>query len=951
MKRIAILILFTSLACMPLWLEAQEISVIQGRVLDADTGEGLVGASVVVGAGLTGTATDVNGNFVIRSITGDKLVLNISFIGFEAKRVEVDVNATQIELGNIELDTKIESLQNIVVRGSIEGAQKALNQQRTSDNIKNVVSADLIGRFPDLNVAEALQRVPGINIQRDKGEGSVISIRGTPPNFTTVQVNGEQIPSVQQSGARTESLDLISADQLGSMEVTKVPTPDMDGDAIGGTVNLKTPVAKSLDLGVRADAGVGYNEISDDLNLTGRLRLDKRFFTGDDPASDGKLGVILGGSIYNSNNSEHRTEGVWSPRELTIRLTGDERFVLDQYQYRHTENERERIGATFTLDYELDKSNTFIFNYMYNRRQDVDARNRLRFDTDQSRGAIYFTLDSIAGDGARVRRDINIFDELKENHSFNLQGTHTYGSWDIDWTAFYTVSDLTFNSDRADFSNDEDVDITIIADNPMGVYGEEPNFRLSTNDQSIYDPFLFSELRRYEEDFVSIDATNLVGKLDVTRHLRYRGHQGFLKFGGKYRTQSNDKFRDNQVFRYNDPNGLRDEGEIFLRALSGKEPTDFLYGDYRFGPLISQSSLQQFIGDNRRLLDGSDLAWDARRLSLNDTYEAEENIYAAYVMGRVQFNKLMVLAGARYEYNEVNYDAFDVFRFGTNVESSPISGGNDFHFWLPNLHLKYELAPYTAVRLSGVLSYARPNFTDLVPFINQDADAFRLLLGNPELRPAEALNIDAMVEHYFQNVGVISLGAFYKKIDQFQFTSFIPSLPEDFPGFPNTQGFRFEQEQNGENAQVVGIEFNFFNTLGFLPGILKNFNIEGNYTYAYSDAFTQERDNISLPGQAEHTFNTALSFDYKNLTGRVSANYNGSFLTSVASSAENDLVQKSRLQMDANASLKFKKYWRFYVEMVNLTNAPTIRYQGSESRTAQVAYFGWAVRSGISFSL
>ena len=951
MKRIATLIWISVAVLMPTALLAQQVSVVRGKVLDADTGEGLVGASVVIGEGTTGTATDFNGNFTLRSTTGEKLVINISFIGFESKRVEVQVNAAQMELGAIELETSIASLETIVVRASIEGAQKALNQQRTSDNIKNVVSADLISRFPDLNVAEALQRVPGVNIQRDKGEGSIVTIRGTPPNFTTVQVNGEQIPSVQQSGARTESLDLISADQLGAMEITKVPTPDMDGDAIGGTVNLKTPVAKSLELGVRADAGIGYNEISDDLNLTGRFRLDKRFFETNDLSSDGKLGVIVGASIYNSNNSEHRTEGVWSPRPLRIQLIDEERFVLDQYQYRHTENERERIGATFTMDYALDKNNTFIFNYMFNRRQDVDTRNRLRFDTDQSRGAIYLTLDSIGGDRARVRRDINIFDELKENHSFNLQGTHTFGNWDVNWTAFYTFSDLTFHSDRADFSNDEDVDITIIADNPQGVYGEEPNFRLSANDQSIYNPFLFSELRRYEEDFVSIDATNLVGKLDVTRHFQFQGYRGFLKFGGKYRAQTNDKFRDNQVFRYNDPNDLQDEGEIFLRTLSGREPRDFLYSDYRFGPLISRGSLQQFIRDNRRLLDGSDLAWDAQRLSLNDTYDAEENIYAGYAMGRIQLNKLMVLAGLRYEYNEVSYDAFDVFRFGTNVESSPISGGNDFNFWLPNVHLKYNLTPYTAVRLSGVMSYARPNFVDIVPFINQDADAFTLLLGNPELRPAEALNLDAMFEHYFQNVGVISLGAFYKSIDQFQFTSFIPSLPQDFPGFPNTQGFRFEQEQNGENAQVLGIEFNFFNTLGFLPGVLKNFNIEGNYTYAYSDAFTQDRDNISLPGQAEHTFNTALSFDYKNITGRVSANYNGSFLTSVASEEENDLIQKSRLQIDANASLRFKEHWRVYMEMVNITNAPTIRYQGDESKTAQVAYFGWAVRSGISYSL
>ncbi|TRX51178.1 TonB-dependent receptor [Fulvivirga sp. M361] len=950
MKGNIIFIVLTALIISNLDLHAQKLSTIRGRVLDGDSGEGLMGASVVIGTSTVGTATDYNGEFTLKSTLGGTITIHVSFIGFASKSLEVEVNQSEIVLPNIELNADIASLEAVVVLGSLEGQQRALNQQRTADNIKNIVSADLIGRFPDLNVAEALQRVPGVNIQRDKGEGSTVSIRGTPLNFTTVQINGEQIPSVQQNGARTESLDLIPADQLGSIEITKAPTPDMDGDAIGGTINLKTPVAKSADLGVRAEAGLGYNEISDGYNGIGKLRLDKRFFPSDNTFSEGKLGIIAGGSWYNSDNFQHSIDADWTPRPVELAVSEEEVIVIEEYQYRLRQNERERIGATFTMDYEFNDKNSIIFNYMYNRRQDVDIRNRLRFDMD---GARYQTLDSITGSGPnlKVRRDINIFDELKENQTFNLGGSHKLSNWDIDWGAFYTVSKRTLSSDRADFSSEE-TEVTVIVDNPEGIYAEEPSFRLSTNDPDVHDPFLYSTVRRYEEDFESTDATNLVGRVDVARNFQlYNGSPVLLKFGGKLRTQENDKFRNNQVLIFSDPNDLINENEIFLRTLSGVEPLDFLYSDYRFGPLISQESLQQYVTDNRRLLNTSDLAWDSRRLSLNDTYEAQESIYAGYAMTRVQLNKLMILAGLRYEFNEVSYDAFDVFRFGTSVESSPISGGNDYHFWLPNVHLKYSLTTYTALRFSAVWNYSRPNFVDVVPFVNQDADARILRLGNPELTPANAFNLDVMFEHYFKNVGVISLGAFYKDIDNFQFDNIDPSLLQDFPGFSSTQGFLFSQQQNGENAKVAGFEFNFFNSLRFLPGVLKNFNIEGNYTYAYSDAFTNERENISLPGQAEHTFNTALSFDYKTFTARVSANYNGSFLTSVASVSENDFIQKARLQMDANASLKFKDHWRVFVEGVNITNEPTIRFQGDESRISRISYFGWSVRSGISFSL
>ncbi len=573
-------------------------------------------------------------------------------------------------------------------------------------------------------------------------------------------------------------------------------------------------------------------------------------------------------------------------------------------------------------------------------------RNRLRFDTFSGRGADYETLDSIT-DG-RVRRDIEVSDELKKNQVFSLQGEHILNNWEIIWQGFYSPSKRTFISDRGDFAGD---DVTVIADNPLGVYGEEPNFRLSVNDQDVLSPFLFSNFRRYTNDFETTTASNLVGQMDITRHFQLGKHQSLIKFGGKYRTQNNDKFRNNIFSTLNDPNNIINEEEIFFRSLSGKEPTNFLYGDYRFGPLIDKDNFFEYRNSIRRLLNESDEAWNSRRVSLNDTYQATEDIYAGYAMAKIQFNKLMVLAGIRYEFNEVNYDAFEVFRVGTDVQASPIQGGSKFNFLLPNIHFKYNFTDYTALRFATIFNYARPNFNDLVPFVNLDVDAFRLRLGNPDLTPAEALNIDLMFEHYFKDVGVISLGVFYKDIDKFQFRRVDPSLQQDFPGYPNTQGFQFEQQQNGENATVAGVEFNFFRSLGFLPGFLRNFNLEGNYTYAYSDAFTQDRDNISLPGQAEHTFNTALAFDYKRFTARVSANYNGSFLSTIASRPESDFVQKDRLQIDANATLKFAKNWRFYIEGVNLNNAPTIRYQGEQNRISRIAFFGWSIRTGISYSL
>ncbi|WP_179353620.1 TonB-dependent receptor [Winogradskyella vidalii] len=930
-------------------ISGQDFIAITGKVTDADSKEILSGTYIVFKTQdnqvIKGTSTDDFGNFTLNTSRRGDFSLEVSYLGFQTKDIAIDIEDKDINLGDIELSAQADSLDEITILGSLEEKQRALNEQRNADNIKNVISADLIGRFPDLNVAEALQRVPGINIQRDKGEGSTVSVRGTPAHYTTIQINGEQIPSAQQSGARNEALDLIPADQLSRMEITKAPTPDMDGDAIGGVVNLQTPVARKKKIRLKAESALGYGDLSGDLNGIGKLRIDKRFFSSEN-VKEGKLGVILGGSFYQNNNAEDRIDAAWGGTETPVENLENSILTLDDYQYRVTQNLRTRIGATATIDYKFNDKHNLVFNYMYNRREDNDLRNRLRFDMDRG-GSVYETLDSIT-DG-RIRRDINIFDELKENHTYNLQGNHALGAWSIDWGAFYAKSQREFTSDRGDFARDE---VTIIADNPGGIYNDVPYFRLSSEDESMYNPFLYNDFRRYEEDFETTDADHIVGKINIRKTFNFLNeYAGYFKFGAKVRSQTNSKYRDNQVFAFNDPNNLLNLEESFLRVLTGKEPDEFLNEDYRFGPLIGRNEFQNYIETNRRLLTTSDDAWDSQRLSLSDTYDAYEDIYAAYAMFHLQWNKLLILGGVRVEQTDVNYDAFEVVRVGIDVQGQPISGGSNYNFVLPNLHLKYSLDDYTNLRLSGVFNYARPNFVDLVPYVNYDADAVTLLIGNPELLPAEAFNLDAMYEKYFSNVGVISVGLFYKKINNFQFTRIDPSLAADFPGYPNTQGFQFEQEQNGEEALVAGVEVNFVRALNFLPGFLKHLSIDGNYTYTYSDAFTQDRDNISLPGQAEHTFNTALSGDFGNFTGRISANYNGTFVNSLASQAQDDIFQEHRLQLDANASYQFTKRLRIFTEFTNITNAPSVRYQGERNRISRIAYFGWLARLGLSYRI
>ena len=923
---------------------AGQINSLRGVVEDSLSSERLPGATLVVKDTYNGVSTNVDGTFEFRNLPEGEVILVVNYLGYKPKEISIRMPDEDGSFRKIQLPPMSTRLGAVNIVSSYDGTQRALNQQRSSDNIKNVVSADQIGKTPDVNVAEALQRIPGVNINRDKGEGSEVSIRGTPIHFTTVSINGEQIPSVQQSGVRTEALDLIPADQLGSMEVTKAITPDMDGDAIGGNINLRTPTARGTDLSIRAEAGAGYNDLSGGINGIGRLRVAKRFFANDE-LPQGRLGVMTGVSFFGTDNSEDRIDARWQGLPRPVQSIDGDTIVMQDYQFRKTENNRTRIGATATIDYKFNKNHDIIFNYMYNQREDNDVRNRLRFDLDRS-ASTWFALDSI-GEG-RVRRDINIWDELKTNHNFNLQGFHTMGLWKLEWGGFYTISERDFSSTRGDFAREG---VGIVARNEGGIYNEVPQFDIYGNIPSLYDPLLLDDFRRYEEDEESARADNLVGKVNLTREYLLGDYKGFIKFGAKVRSQQNSKSRNNVVFAWNDPNQVLGLEESFVRVISDEEPNEYLNGRYRLAPLIDEESFTAYIDDNRRFLTVSDDAWDSRRLSLSDTYDAFEDIYSAYAMTRIQIEKLMVLAGFRYEYNDVRYDAFDVLREGTNVVASPIQGGNNYGFLLPNLQLKYNLNKMTNFRFAYTQSYARPNFVNLVPFINYDVDAITLRLGNPELQPSLSNNLDLMFEQYFSNAGLISVGAFYKHMDRFQFTRSEPSLAEDFPGFPGTAGFSFEQEQNGELAEVFGVEVSIMSQLNFLPDAFKGFNVVLNYTFTESDAFTQERNDISLPGQANHTWNAMLGYDYKGFSSRISVNYNGSFLNSVAGNKNDDIIQDERLQVDFNVNQRIAKRLTVYAEFVNITNAPAIRYQGIPERISRIAYFGWWTRFGLTYRL
>jgi len=259
------------------FLFAQSRGRIVGRVTDADNGDFLPGANVIISGTNFGDASDRAGMYSIENVPPGTYTLAVSYIGYEEFSTEVTVTAGSTVNQDIALKVSYVEMEEVVVTGLRQGQRKALSQQRTAPNIVNVVAAEQMQRFPDLNTAEVMQRIPGISITRDQGEGRYVLVRGTEARLNAVSVNGERIAS-PEGEERFVGLDAISAAQVTSIEVTKASTPDMDADAIGGSVNMVTRSAFDSDRRIfRLSLGGGYGDLMGDPLYQGDVVFADRF--------------------------------------------------------------------------------------------------------------------------------------------------------------------------------------------------------------------------------------------------------------------------------------------------------------------------------------------------------------------------------------------------------------------------------------------------------------------------------------------------------------------------------------------------------------------------------------------------------------------------------------------------------------------------------------------------
>ncbi|MFT3824659.1 MAG: TonB-dependent receptor [Chitinophagaceae bacterium] len=911
---------------------------ITGHVADKD-GNALTGASVRLKGTTNSVAANQAGNYQLLNLKPGTYTLVVTYMGFQVTEAQVTVIANQTVTQNFSLEPDKKALQTVIVTAAREGQQRALNQQRIADNIKQVISADLMGRFPDLNVAESLQRLPGVTINRNRGEGSTIQLRGTPANFTNINVNGEQIMGVQEGGDRNAQLDMISVNVLSTMEVVKTLTPDLDGDAVAGVVNMKTPVAASLKARLSADLGMGYNNMRDNISGIGNISYGQRFFANE-KNQNGRLGVIVTGSYYRTKNGYDDVNAqAWQSKDF-----GDGKGAIlfpTDFRYVYYDNTRTRKGLSATLDYNFGPNTSIIGNIMYNGLEDESLRYRKRVRMQANSYLVKQADGSYYTPRGRGYNEITTSDETSHNLNMNLQGETTIGKAKLDGGVFYTTSEFESVAANYQFSTGN------IALTNSNIYTDDLSATGTDwkNNASLYN-FTSIETNNY-----ILKGKNFVGRLNAAIPYMLGNNSSLFKVGVKVKRMHNTRYRPD-TYTYATYSGASADGKLTNFLGPTEVSDDFMDGHLVFGAGQDLGKVSSFYNTNKATAFTRDES--TIRNSIDSYfYDAVEEVTSAYAMNRIQFNKLMVLGGLRVERTKVTYDG-NIIQQDVNgawVSTTPTRSTNTYTKFLPNLQFKYDLDKTSLIRAALTFGYSRPNFPDLVPgrivsILNQTVTN-----GNPDLKPAFATNVDLMYEKYLKNLGIISAGLFYKNIQDFQYNSVTTIQGDEFPGASTYTGWQLYRTLNGDAAKVYGFELNVQNNLTFLPGVLKGLSVYLNYTYANSNADAQLRKDIRLPGQAKHTANGTLSFAYKGFTIQGNVNYNDAFTLALGSNDATDVIRDSRVQVDANTSYKIGKHFTIYLEAVNLTNSARRDYFGKKEMLYEKQLYSFWGRAGVKFRM
>ena len=944
--------------------EMSPAASVSGHVQHAATGAYLEGAIVTLEPGGRTAFSTRDGAFYFSEVPAGEYRLSASYTGLDAQTVTLVLGAGQSLAREIALTSQVYALEAFTVAGEREGNALAITQQRNANNLKNVIASDAFGNIADQNLGNLIMRLPGLAEEILEGEVTSVAVRGISADFNAVTIDGTRGANGGTGDfTRGFGIDRIPADFVERIEVTKALTPDLDGDSIGGAVNLRTksPLDRKGRM-ISYMGGTSWNLDRDTFKPIGSFAFSDTF------GPEQKFGVLF----TTSYNKTHKPrDSVYQNWQQTANTSVPAYFWMPALGEDHLEHERVGVGAR--VDYKLSARHRVFLNTLYSDYNDRLDRRQLTMAPTAAQirpgwtGTTTETTNHPASFTQLHRKrgveSVNLVfgGELRLARAFIDYGANYSRSIGTEKRILPTaqLAGVGFRFDRTD-----PLYPTITQISGPSIYDRTDHRITQVNFQNYHD-----------RDAIRGADVNWKQQLPTTRPISF-------KTGLRWRGQERERRQERPAYVYVGPDGVG--GRNAATGINDDNVAQFADNNYKYGvargryapvPSLDVVRLVQHLREHPEQF--TENIANTTRDALQFNGRVTEDVYAAYLMGETRLGRLDVTTGVRMEETRLTGRGVrqeitpaekarraawvgpvtpDELRRRTTAEWSNLrEDEGQYRNVLPSLHLKYNVTSNLLARASYSTGLGRPNFGNLLRTTTIDNDNMRIVAANPDLRPQTTRNFDLGAEYYFEPAGYVSAGVFEKRIKDFIYGDqggVVPAGADN--GFDGDYvGYQLISNYNGGSGRVRGFELAYMQRFTRLAGLWKGLGLMANYTriesrgnYASSSG---TQTGAQIAGFMPETFNAGVSYTLRAWDLQVKYTHRAQNLRDYNANPLLRVYYYSKKNVDLNLKYKWRPWLTLFVDVINVFDDPIANafvYVPERTRYNQV--FTPAIKAGVS---
>ena len=922
--------------------------IIAGTVTDS-SGSVLQGAQVELQPGTLLAVSNKQGRYFLNDLAPGTYTITVTYVGFALFTKVVNIAAGQTTTQDVSMEVASKAEQVLVTAERASGEAESINRQLTADNVVQVLTNEVITSLPNANMADALGRLPSVTLERDEGEGKYVQVRGTEPRLTNATIDGVNVPS-PESGVRQIKFDTIPADLVESVEINKTLQANMDGDGIGGSVNVVTKTASERPTVAVSGIG-GYTPI-----VNGRGLVETSATLGQRFGSQKKLGVLLGGS-YDWNG--RGIDDIEPVSDIATLQNGSQVPWKDSMDIREYRYYRSRWGLAGSVDYKLRDDSNIYARVMYSDFKNFGDRWVYSL-TDNS------PVTTLNGNGSgagipsfntSIRRPDYAIGSLVVGgkHVF----TTSWASWDFSASRARQIENGDPQANFISTLSGSNCDYNPVATAQLSIY--RPQWTDSCFSEA-YDPttMILDPANGITYSHGKTAQVNLQGAGAYAKRYHVGSHLSTIEVGGKFRNAH--KYDDSINYTILP---LDSVGEVQLSAFPNVLVNNNYYNkSYNLGYNPSFNAVWAYYSANQSHFQSPD---DPATQDLSSQFDLVEQVSSGYVMDTLDLGKARIIAGIRFEGTNLRTDSFNA-----NDNTVDIKGSGSYLNVLPSIGLHYDMGHDTMVRLVYARGLSRPDPQDIAQSVSYTPPAGAGSFGtatisNPALKAETADNFDLLLEHTLKPFGLLTAGFYYKNL-------YKPIVQETFlidnyrpaPNAP-IGTYQVSQFVNAGSGWVYGFEVAYVQHFTFLPGLLRGFGLGANYGYANSRAIglPGRSDSPRLLRSAPNTWNISPTYDLGRVSFRAGISYNDANIYSYGyqdgtdgstptpgglKGPFSDTYFYPHLQIDMQGSVRLTHGLTFVSYLLNANNEVFGFYQGSSQYMIQREYYRPTYAAGFRWS-